>query len=133
MAFELHLESHQLSGGLAATALLPRTPVKSAGTSGLLLIPLATMADVAIGITGAATHLAGEVPVCYFDGNVVKAKAGASMGAGVEVTLGSTNGTLWPVTAASTFAASAHIVLGTNLAPAAAGEICSIHVRVRKF
>lgn len=133
MAFDLHLESHQLSGGIAGTTLIPRTPVRTAGTSGLILLPLASMGDVGIGFTGLATTASGAVPVVYFDGNIVKAKAGASMGAGVEVALGSTNGTLWPVTAASTFVASAHVVLGTNLAPAAAGEVCSVHVRVRRF
>lgn len=128
MAFEQHLHAHTLPGAAAATTLVPRTPVKLGGTSALLIIPAASANEEPFGVTGAATHLAGEVPVVYFDGNIVKAVAIASTGAGALLSVGSTNGGVIP----QAITASAHWVVGQSLSPAAAGEIVSVFVKVKK-
>lgn len=128
MSYELHQDKHQFSGGLAATALVPRTPVKFAGTSGLLFSPIATAADVPAGHTGAATHLAGEVPVVYFTQNVVKAVCAASCAAGVDVMVSS----FGRVGASGIITASAHWIIGQTLTTAAAGEVVSVFINPRK-
>ena len=131
MAFEQHLHAHTLPGAAAATLLIPRTPVKLGGTSGLLVLPAASNNEEVFGVTGAATHSAGEPPVVYFDGNIVKCKAGAATAynAGAAVSVGSTNGVVIP----QAITASAHWIIGNLMSSAsAAGEIVSVFVKPRK-
>lgn len=137
MAYDLH--RHGLTQSFpAASAVLPRQPVKLAGTVTPFFLPAGTAADRPFGVNGPATCGASgltdaEQLTAYEEGNVVKALAGASMGAGVEVMVGSTNGILMPALAASLFAASGHWVVGfTQTAAAAAGEVISLYVKPRK-
>lgn len=131
MAYELHLDNHVFSGIFAATTINPRSAVRIAGTTVPLAIPVASSLDVVDGVTGAGTTASGAQTVVYFDGNVVKMKAGASLGAGQDVAVGSSNGVVWGG-AASIFAASLHWIVGKSLAPAATGEIVSVFVKTRR-
>jgi hypothetical protein len=128
MSFELHQDKHQHTGGLAATTLVPRTPVKMAGTSGLLWSPIATAADKPDGYTGAGTYTASEVVTVYFSQNVVKAIAGGSVGASADVMV-SSFGRLGP---SGILAASAHWIIGQTVTAAAAGEVVSLYINPRK-
>lgn len=130
MSYELHQDKHQFSGGLAATALIPRMPVKFAGTSAILFSPVGSWNEEPHGHTGAATHLAGEVPAVYFSQNIVKARCIASVGAGVAVGVGSTNGGVAPVAAAS---GVVRWQIGQTLTTAAAGEIVSVFINPRQL
>jgi hypothetical protein len=67
----------------------------------------------------------------YEDANIVKAVAAASVGAGVEVMVGSSNGALYDSTA-SLFAASGHWAVGLSLTAANAGEVFALEIKVRK-
>lgn len=137
MAFELIRPGHQLSV-VAGSPILPRSAVTLGGTSGLLAFPAGSMNVKPFGMNGAATQglasaaLPGEVFTVYEELNIVKAKAGASLGAGAEVAVGSANQTFWPVAAASLFAASGHWTVGVALTPAAADETFSLYVKPRK-
>lgn len=137
MAFELIRPGHQLPV-VAGSPINPRTVVQLGGTSGLLAFPAGSMNVRPFGVNGAATQglasvsLPGEVFTVYEELNIVKAKAGASLGAGAEVAVGSDNGTLWPVAAASLFAASGHWAVGIAMSPAGAGETFSVYVKPRK-
>lgn len=135
MAHELDQDKHQLSGIAAATDLVPRTPVKLGGTSGLLAIPIATAADYPIGVTANATYVAStndgtrEQVVVYFSQNVRKLRAAGSVGAGADVFVSSTNGGVGP---SGIIVASSHFIIGQTQSAAAAGEIVSVFINPRK-
>lgn len=130
MAYELHLDDHAHSGVAAATTITPRHPVNIAGTSVPLVVPVASSNLVVDGVTGAATTASGAQAVVYFDGNVVKMVAAASLGAGADVSVGTTvTGAVW---GGSIFAASGHWCIGKSLSTAAAGEVVSVFVKPRK-
>jgi hypothetical protein len=138
MAFELIRPGHQ-QPIVAGSPILPRQAVQLGGTSGLLAFPAASMNVRPFGVNGGATAgvasgaaLPGETFTVYEELNVVKAKAGASLGAGAEVAVGSDNGTFWPVAAASLFAASGHWTVGIAETPAGVGEVFSLYVKPRK-
>lgn len=115
----------------AATLLNPFTPIKLAGTSGLLALPVATSTDRPYGITGAGTIPANEIVAAFERGNEVKAIGGASAGAGQPLYVGSTNGVVVGG-GASLFAASAHWEIGLSAMPVRAGERFTIIVDPRK-
>lgn len=127
MAFELHQDKHTLPIQTLVD-LNPRTPVKLAGTSGLLVTAAASANDEVFGFTNAATYLAGEIAAVYFSQNIVKARAGASVGAGAGLIVGSSNGVVIP----GGVAASGHFLAGQSMSAAAAGEIVSVFVNPRK-
>lgn len=131
MAYEVHLDEHAFSGVTAATTITPHHPVFVGGTTIPYVVPCASNNIAIDGVTGAGTTASGAQAVVYFDGNVVKIKAAASLGAGADVTVGSTvTGSVW---GGSVFAASAHWVVGRSLSTAAAGEFVSVFVKTRKF
>ena len=129
MSYELHQDKHQHSGPLAATALIPRTPVKFAGTNVLLVSPVATAADRPDGVTNVATYTASEVVTVYFSQNVVKMRCNASLAAGADVFVASVNG---GVGASGIIAASQHWIIGQALTTASAGEIVSVFINPRR-
>lgn len=71
------------------------------------------------GLVGPATALQGEAVTVYGEGAVVEAVAAASLGAGANVGVGSTNGHLGPV-------ASGSVRVGKSLEAAGAGEKFSV-------
>lgn len=137
MAFELIRPGHQLSLP-AGSAINPRVPVKLvAGASGLVVAGIATSGDRPFGMNGQATAGVALVPsqvaapgdyvTIYEETNIVKAIAGASLGAGAEVGVATTSGAMTPAAAASGFWA-----VGIAMTPAAAGERFSLYVKPRK-
>lgn len=130
MGYELHLDNHAYSGVFAATTITPRHPVTIAGTSVPLVIPCASLNIAVDGVTGAGTTASGAQTVVYFDGNVVKVRAAASLGAGAQVSVGTTvGGAVAPAVAAS---GVLKWEVGKSLSTGAAGEIVSIFVKTRQ-
>lgn len=82
-----------------------------------------------LGSIDVASLAQGQHVAVYEDGNVVKAKAAASLGVGAEVY---SNGSisLLPAAAAS---GSAIWAVGVAESPAAAGEIFSLRVHIRQI
>lgn len=128
MAYQKLKNEHNLPV-VAATIILPKQPLKFAGTSVLLAAPCATNSDRPHWFSGAATFLTGEAVAANEAGQIVKAVAAASVGAGAEVGVASSNGALSP---AALIAASGHWAVGVSLTPALAGEIFSVDIRPRK-
>lgn len=129
MSYELHQDKHQFPAPYAATGFQNRMPVKFVGTNVLNVAPIATAADVVVGVTGAATYATGESVVVYFSQNVIKCRANGSVGVGADVFVSSTNGGVGP---SGIIVASAHYILGQSLTTANAGEIVSVFINPRK-
>jgi hypothetical protein len=138
MAYELIRPGHQLSIP-AGSPINPRQPVKFAGTSALMVQPAATNADRPIGMNGAATAgvllvpsqvaSPGDFTTIYEESNIVKAIACASLGAGAEVSVGTTTGRMTP---AALISASGHWAVGVALTPAGDGDVFALYVKPRK-
>lgn len=129
MAYEIHLDEHVFSGVFAATTITPRHPVTLGGTTVPYVVPCASLNAQVDGVTGAGTTASGAQVVVYFDGNVVKLKAAASVGAGAQVSVGTTvTGAVSPAVAAS---GVLKWELGKSLSTAAAGELVSVFVKPR--
>lgn len=129
MAFELH--RHQGLPFIAASAINPGQAVKlNVGDVQRSVVPVGSGISAnepfAVAI---ATALQGEGVTLYDDGQIVKVTAGASLGHGVDVGVGSTNGALAPVSVAS---GSVIWSVGKSLTAAAAGEKFSLYVRKRQ-
>lgn len=129
MSFELHQDKHQFPAPYAATGFQTRMPIKFSGTNVLQAAPVATAADVVVGVTGAATYAASESVTVYYSQNIVKMRAAGSVGVGADVFVSSTNGGVGP---SGIIVASAHFVLGQTLTTAAAGDIVSVFINPRK-
>lgn len=110
----------------AASLILPFQPVRLSASVAGAVIPAATHNVEAHGINGNATRAVGDAITVYGENSVVEAVAGASLGPGTDVAVGSTNGVLAPVAAASGVIRNR---LGKSLEGAAAGEKFSIYVR----
>lgn len=130
MAFERILHDHN-HNAKAGADINPRVALKLGGTSGLLAFPVATSNDRPAGANQAATCLSGEQVVVQGPGNIIKLRAAASVGAGAEVMVASTNGALGPA-GANLIAASGHWAVGVAHSPAAAGELFSVEILPRK-
>lgn len=109
---------------LAASNIVPHVPVK--GTAKDIVALSATNTDLSIGVT-AASAAQGE-PVTVYRSGVVTAIAAASLGAEAEVGVGSTNGALGLVTAASGMDKKA---IGITKHAAAAGELVAVDLTFR--
>lgn len=85
----------------------------------------------AFGITAATGATAGGIVAVHWGGgNEVIALAGASLGAGADVGVASTNGTLGPVAAAS---GVRKYTLGKSTSAAAAGAYFTVQLRPREL
>ncbi len=136
MAYQLIRPGHS-QGFPAASVVLPFTPVKAVGTSVPFILPCATSADKPRGMVtstyGASGLAQAEVALVYEELNIIPAIAGASVGVFTEMVVGSSNGALVPVSAASPLiAASGHWVVGESQTAAGAGEFFSLYVKPRK-
>lgn len=114
---------------IAASAMNPRTAVKLDTIEGQV-VPVATKGVEPMGLTGAASAPLGGAVVVYGPGNIVKAVAGASLGANTPIGVASTNGALGPVAGAS---GSAVWQVGTSRTAAGAGERFSLYVNPRQL
>ena len=114
----------------AATQLGERVPVAFvAGATARIVAPVASLNEQSIGFTQTAASPGLPVAVQAY-GNVVRAVAAASVGAGAEVALGSPNGALGPVTGASGVVKYSS---GTALSAAAGAETFSVYVNPRQL
>lgn len=129
MSFELHQDKHQYPAPYAATGFGARQPVKFTGTNVLQVAPIATASETPAGVTGPATYAASESVTVYFGQNIVKLRAAGSVGVGADVFVSSTNGGVGP---SGIIVASGHFILGQTLTPAAAGEVVSVFINIRK-
>lgn len=136
MAHELHIDKHTLPLAVA-TDLLPRMPVKFAGTNTLMCAPVGSANEQPFGVTGPASYVATSAAIpapgrekaaVYFSQNSMKVRTAASVGVGAAVIVGSTNGVVIP----GGITASAHWILGDTLEDGLAGEIITIFVNPRK-
>jgi hypothetical protein len=126
-AFELH--RNELPA-VAASDINPGRVVKlDVGDTQRQVVPVATNTGEPFGVA-LATGLQGKAVTIEELGSVVKVPAGASLGAGADVGVASTNGALGPVSAAS---GSVVHAVGKSLSAAAAGEQFSLYVRPRQL
>jgi hypothetical protein len=112
----------------AASAIRDYVPVKAAGADTAVLAAAAT--DQVLGFTIASAASPGDSLAVVHQG-VVKALCAASVGAGVEVSVASTNGGLGPVAAGAS--GVDRQAVGISQGAAAAGEIFSVLLRPRNI
>jgi hypothetical protein len=140
MAFVLHRYQQQLPIK-AASSIPPRTAVRLSASSPLQVLAIASNNDALFGMIGDATAAQGEVAAIYDAGNIVKAIAAASLGAGAEVAVASigvassaqrnaiaTTTLFGPITVAS---GAARWAAGVAMDAVAAGEVFSLYIRPR--
>lgn len=119
-----HGAQHSVQAG---ANINPKQVVRTTGTSVQLVLPATTKTDRPYGAVD-ATALSGENVTVYLEDNVVKGVAGASLGAGQEVLIGSTNGALVHAGSATT----GDWIVGESETAAAAGEVFSFLINPRK-
>lgn len=112
-------------GFKVASVILPYQPVRLSASVAGAVIPCGTWNLEAQGINGPATGAVGDAITVYANDSIVEAIAGASVGPGADVAVGSTNGVLAPVAAASGVVRNR---VGKSLEGAAAGEKFSVYV-----
>lgn len=111
---------------VAASHILPYQPVGlDTGAAKRQVVPLAANTGEPQGLNGPATALQGESVTIYELGAVVEAIANASVGAGADVGVASSNGGHALVSGAS---GVTRYRTGKTLEPAAAGERFSLYV-----
>ncbi len=125
------LPGHSLPYQVAST-INPRKAVRLGGTSAVLALPVGSNNLEPVMFSGEATTTVGEIINVFEPGNIIKAVAAASLGAAARVLVGSTNGDMIPVVAASVFAASGHWEVGRSESAAAAGEVFALYFDPRK-
>lgn len=109
----------------AASLVLPFQPVRLSASVAGAVVPAATWNVEAQGFNGDATVAVGGAITVYANDSIVEAIAGASVGPGADVGVGSTNGVLAPVAQASGVIRNR---VGKSLEGAAAGERFSVYV-----
>lgn len=114
----------------AASAIVPLRPVKLDSAANRQVILASGVGHEPQGVTGDATALQGESVTVYGRGAIVAAVAAASLGAGADVGIGSTNGALGPISGASGVTKWA---VGKSVESAAAGEKFSVYVDPRQL
>lgn len=132
MAFELHLEAHQLPL-MAASSIFPQQAVQIAGTSVLFALPIATNNIEPFGVNGAASVGASglnqhEMLTAYRPGNIMKGIAVASLGVNQDIEVAGSG--MYQI--GQMITASGNWRIGKSLTPAAAGEVFSFTVDPRK-
>jgi hypothetical protein len=124
--FILHRDEHSIPLP-AATTLLPKQLVRLVGTDVTYVAPCATASHEVFGQVD-ATFLSEEIAAVYEAPNYVKVVAAASLGAGQDVIVASSNGAL----NAGGITASAHFLAGKSFTAAAAGEVFTLRINPRK-
>jgi hypothetical protein len=92
------------------------------------VVPVASLNILPIGVALATGASPGDAVTLEGEHSIVKVVAGASLGQGAVIGVGSTNGSLAPVAGAS---GSVKCAVGDSLSAAAAGETFSLYVRPR--
>lgn len=115
----------------AASDIVPYSPViLDTGAAKRQVVPVATNGIEPVGITGPATALQGEAVTVYGEGAVVEAISVASIGAGQNVAIASTNGAVGLVAGASGIN---RYRVGRTHEPAGAGERFSLYVSPKQL
>lgn len=126
-ARELHRSAFP---AVVASDCNPGSAVKfDAGDFDRQVVAIASQNLEPVGIT-LATALQGGAVTVLDDESLVKVTAGASLGAGADVGVASTNGSLGPVSGAS---GSVVYRVGKSTSAAAAGEVFSLYIRPRQL
>lgn len=127
MAFQKLKEDHNIPVQ-AATDIVPLQFLTFGGTSTLLAIPVGSSNVRPHWYGGLGTTASGAIVPCDEPGQIVKARAAASVGAGAEVGIASNNGAVGPITQAS---GTLKWAVGLTMSAAAAGEIVTVDFRPR--
>lgn len=128
----------------AASAIAAYLPVKfldAASAVSETVVQAASLNDLALGFTSASVASPGDPISWWQPGDVAKGIAGASMGAGALVGVGSSNGVLAPVLASGLStalgsalgAAGVRWAVGVVLKNAAAGDRVPVFVSPRQI
>lgn len=125
MAFELHRE---VFPGIAASVVQPRQLVKLVDGE-RRVAPIASTNELPLGLALGSAGIGENVAVPE-PGSIVKAIAGASLGGGAEVQIGSSNGALVLAAGAS---GVTKFSVGQTVAATAAGEVVSVRVNPRQL
>lgn len=115
----------------AASDMNPHAPVQvDTGTPKRQAVAVGTNNVEIQGFTGDATALRTEAVTVYGEGAVVQAVAAASLGAGAELGIASSNGALGPVSGAS---GVSKYRVGKSFEAAAAGEKFALYVKPKQL
>jgi hypothetical protein len=129
MAFELHRDPG--ISAIAASSIAAQSVVTwDVGDVQAQVLSVATVNVEPIGVTRSVASNPGDAVTVYDDDHIVKAVAVASLGAGAEIGVASTNGGLGPVTGAS---GTVKWRVGKSLTAAAAGETFSLSIKPRQL
>lgn len=129
MAGYNHGQTLPMKAASAIAQWVPVMPLAGASSVDHTVIRAGSLNDLPIGMTIATIASVGD-PVTVVVGGIAKGIAGASLGAGAPVGVGSTNGVLIPQTPSVTATAMAlRWVVGVSLDAAAAGDVFSIWVK----
>jgi hypothetical protein len=130
MAFELHRDPGLSC--IAASSIAAQSVVTwDVGDVQAQVLSVATVNVEPIGVTRSVASNAGDAVTVYDDDHIVKAVAVASLGAGAEIGVASTNGGLGPVTAGASGVLKWRI--GKSLTAAASGETFSLSIKPRQL
>lgn len=127
MSFVRH--SERPFPGIAATVIQANVPVKLDPSRQRGVAPVGSAGEAALGFTHAIASTGQGVSV-HEHTAVVEAVAGASIGIGAALAVGSTNGALVVAAAAS---GSAKFAVGDSMDNAQPGETFSLYVRPRQI
>jgi hypothetical protein len=102
----------------------------AAGSTNETVVPAASWNQFQWALTAATVVNAGDPVELFQQGDVGKGIAGASLGAGAPVGIGSTNGVLAPVpvNASAAYGARTTYAVGIALSNAAPGDIFSVYI-----
>jgi hypothetical protein len=114
----------------AASDIVPLRPVKLVTDANRSVVLAASNNDEIQGFIGDATALRAEAVTVFGEDAVITAVAAASVGAGANVGVASTNGALGPVVGASGIS---RFRAGKSIESAAAGEQFSVQVKVSQL
>ena len=123
-----HFKHDQIAPRNAASAIRDWVPVRADVVKDQVVL-CASNNLYPFGLTIASAASPGDSLAVVYQG-VAKAVCAASVGAGAEVGVASTNGALGPIAAASGFR---RFVVGESTEPAQPGEIFSVQIRVREL
>lgn len=127
MAWTQHRDT--LPKKVASAAIVANVPVKPLAAAADKVVLCATNNSYPLGFSIATGASAGN-PLAVVTEGVVKAICCASVGAGGEVGVGSTNGALGPIAGASGYTIFS---IGEAQDSAAAGDTFSVHLRIRQI
>lgn len=122
------IDKHDALPKLAASAIIEKAPVKTHTVKDQVVLA-ATNTDLPLGVAVATAASPGD-PIAIQKSGVAKLVAGASIGAGAEVAVASTNGAVGVAAVASGFR---RFAIGEAQEAVAAGATFSVLLRPREL